>query len=81
MSFIFYWNNWNWNGTHFLPIRKVSNSGTTSIWQATPANLQTSEKQKNEIWQTALAKLEEWETPPERLFYRLIFSACRILQA
>ena len=26
------------------------------------------------IWQTASAKLEEWATPPDRLFYRLNFS-------
>ena len=26
------------------------------------------------IWQTASAKLEEWSTPPEKLFYRLNFS-------
>lgn len=27
------------------------------------------------FWQTASAKLEEWATPPDRLFYRLIFSS------
>ena len=42
----------------------TSNLGVTSIWQAAPAKLQTSENQKSVIWRSATAKLEEGTTSP-----------------
>ena len=44
------------------------------ILQTLSAKLQTSGNQEDGILQTASAKLEEWCTPPEKLFYRLNFS-------
>ena len=42
-------------------------------WQSATAKLQTPENQSNEIWQSAITKLEEWSTPAHRLVvvYRL----------
>ena len=51
-----------------------ANSGFALIWQTASAKLLAAENQSTEIWQTASAKLEEWSTPPEKLFYRLNFS-------
>ena len=45
------------------------------IWQTASAKSETSENQVDEIWRSASAKLEEWATPPDRLFYRLNFSS------
>ena len=44
------------------------------ILQTLSAKLQTSGNQEDGILQTSSAKLEEWCTPPEKLFYRLNFS-------
>lgn len=57
----------------------TSNLGVTSIWQAAPAKLQTSENQMNGIWQAAPAKLEEWATPANRLFLRLNYTSLAYL--
>ena len=57
----------------------TSNLGVTSIWQAAPAKLQTSENQTNRIWQAAPAKLEEWATPANRLFLRLNYTCLAYL--
>jgi hypothetical protein len=57
----------------------TSNLGVTSIWQAAPAILQISENQTKGIWQAAPAKLEEWCTPPDRLFNRLNYSSLLLL--
>ena len=57
----------------------TSNLGVTSIWQAAPAKLQTSENQMNGIWQAAPAKLEEWATPANRLFLRLNYTCLAYL--
>ena len=46
-----------------------------SIWQTASAKLGTPENQADGIWRSASAKLEEWATPPDRLFYRLNFSS------
>ena len=50
-------------------------SGVLPIWQTASAKLQTSENQADVIWRSAPAKLEEWATSPDRLFYRLNFSS------
>lgn len=52
----------------------VSSSGVLSILQTASAKLKTPENQIDEIWRSTSAKLEEWATPPDRLFYRLNFS-------
>lgn len=49
--------------------------GVLPIWQTASAKSQTHENQTDGIWRTASAKLEEWATPPDRLFYRLNFSS------
>ena len=53
----------------------VSPTGVLPIWQTASAKLQTPENQSDEIWRSVSAKLEEWATPPDRLFYRLNFSS------
>ena len=53
---------------------KLPESDASSIWQSAPAKLQTSDNQDNEKWRMPSAKLEEWSTPPERLFNRLNYS-------
>ena len=49
--------------------------GESLIWRSAPAKLQTTENQVDGIWQTMSAKLEEWATPPTKLFNRLNFSS------
>lgn len=49
--------------------------GKSLIWRTASAKLQISEKQENEIWRMPSAKLEEWETPPAKLFNHLNFSS------
>lgn len=49
-------------------------SGEKLIWRSASAKLQTADNHDNEIWRTPSAKLEEWCTPPDKLFYRLNFS-------
>ena len=54
---------------------QIHNIGNSLIWRSVSAKLQTPENQTDEIWRTASAKLEEWATPPTKLFYRLNFSS------
>ncbi len=49
--------------------------GVLPFWQTASAKSQTPENQTDGIWRTLSAKLEEWATPPDRLFYRLNFSS------
>ena len=57
----------------------MSDSVVTSIWQSLPAKLQATENQTDEIWRSALAKLEEWSTPADRLFYKLNYTCLAYL--
>lgn len=50
-----------------------------SIWQSVIAKFQATDNQSNEIWRSALAKLEDWSTPAERLFYRLNYTCIAYL--
>lgn len=47
---------------------------TFPIWRLSSAKSQTSDNQEDEKWRIPSAKLEEWATPPERLFNRLNYS-------
>ena len=49
-----------------------------SIWRLSSAKLQSTDNQCVEKWRMASAKLEEWSTPPDRLFNRLNFSRRRL---
>ena len=49
-------------------------SDTLPIWRMPSAKLQASDNQRDEKWRMLSAKLEEWATPPERLFNRLNYS-------
>jgi len=40
-------------------------------WRSASAILQISNNEQDEIWRTLTAKLENWQTPPDRLFNRL----------
>lgn len=57
----------------------LSDSGVTSIWQSLPAELQATENQMDGIWRSALAKLEEWSTPADSLFYKLNYTCLAYL--
>ncbi len=57
----------------------MSESGVSSIWQATSAKLLPSENQYSGIWQATPAKLEEWSTPADKLFYRLSYTSLAYL--
>lgn len=57
----------------------LSDSEVASIWQAVPAKLQASNNQHDEIWRSALAKLKEWSTPADRLFYKLNYTCLAYL--
>lgn len=50
-----------------------------SIWRLSSAKLQSTDNQCVEKWRMASAKLEEWSTPPDRLFNRLNFSSLLLL--
>ena len=54
--------------------QKLAGPDVFPILQTLSAKLQKSGNQEDGILQTASAKLEEWCTPPEKLFYRLNFS-------
>ena len=45
-----------------------------SIWRSASAISQLTDNQYNRIGRTVSAKLEEWSTSPDKLFYRLNFS-------
>ena len=53
--------------------------GDNTIWRLSSAKLQLPNNQDVERWQMASAKLDEWSTPPERLFNRLNFSSLLLL--
>ena len=53
---------------------QLLDSDTSPIWRTTSAQLQISENQEDGKWRMSSAKLEEWSTPPERLFNRLNYS-------
>ena len=50
-----------------------------TIWQSVIAKFQATDNQSNEIWRSALAKLEDWSTSAERLFYRLNYTCIAYL--
>ena len=52
----------------------IANSDCSSIWQLKTAKLQIIGNQENEIWLPKTAKLEKWETPSDKLFYRLNYT-------
>ena len=54
-------------------------SGNIGIWQSVIAKFQMSDNQSDEIWRLALAKLEDWVTPADRLFYRLNYTCIAYL--
>ncbi len=54
--------------------QKMTGSDAFPIWRTLSAKLQKLVSQEDGILQTPSAKLEEWCTPPEKLFYRLNFS-------
>ena len=54
-------------------------SDTSSIWRSVSAKLQTTDNQEDEKWRTAPAKLEEWSTPADRLFFRLNYTCLAYL--
>ena len=52
----------------------LSDSGISSILQSVTAKLQNAENQSDTILQSAIAKLEEWSTPADWLFYKLNYT-------
>ena len=54
-------------------------SDTSSIWRSVSAKLQITDNQEDEKWRTAPAKLEEWSTPADRLFFRLNYTCLAYL--
>ena len=56
-------------------------SDASSIWRLPTAKLQSADNQEFGIWRSATAKLEEWATPPERLFYRINYTSLSILSS
>jgi hypothetical protein len=57
-------------------VNNFADSDTSPIWLFSTAKLQTPENQSNEIWQSAIAKLEEWSTPADWLFNKLNYTSC-----
>ena len=57
----------------------LTNSGDSSIWLFSTAKLQTIENQTDEIRLSETAKLEKWDTPPEKLLYRLNYTCLSYL--
>lgn len=47
--------------------------------QAAHAKLQVPKNQSNEIWQSAITKLEEWSTPADWLFNKLNYTSLAYL--
>lgn len=60
---------------------KLLHSDASSIWRLPTAKLQSADNQEFGIWRSATAKLEEWATPPERLFYRINYTSLSILSS
>jgi hypothetical protein len=51
------------------------NFETFSIWRSLPVKIQPTDNQDDEQkWRMLSTKLEEWCTPPDKLFNRLNFS-------
>ena len=61
------------------PMNATHKGCVLPIWLFSTAKLQTPEDQSDEIWQSAIAKLEEWSTPADRLFYRLNYTCLAYL--
>lgn len=57
----------------------LSDSGISSILQSVTAKLQNAENQSDTILQSAIAKLEEWTTPADWLFYKLNYTSLAYL--
>ena len=57
----------------------LSDSGISSILQSVTAKLQNAENQPDTILQSAIAKLEEWSTPADWLFYKLNYTSLAYL--
>ena len=57
----------------------LSDSGISSILQSVTAKLQNTENQSDTILQSTIAKLEEWATPAEWLFYKLNYTSLAYL--
>ncbi len=57
----------------------LSDSGISSILQSVTAKLQNTENQSDTILQPAIAKLEEWSTPADWLFYKLNYTSLAYL--
>ena len=52
----------------------LSDPGISSILQSVTAKLQNTGNQSDTIMQSAIAKLEEWSTPADWLFYKLNYT-------
>ena len=57
----------------------LSGYGNIAIWQSVIAKFQITDNQSDVIWRSALAKLEDWATPAEKLFYRLNYTCIAYL--
>ena len=57
----------------------LSDSGISSILQSVTAKLQNTGNQSDTIMQSAIAKLEEWSTPADWLFYKLNYTSLAYL--
>jgi len=66
----------NYVQSNHLSLPSIEDS---SIWRLSSAKLQSTDNQNVEKWRMTSAKLEEWSTPPDRLFNRLNFSSLLLL--
>ena len=57
----------------------ASDSNGSSIWRLPSAKLLLADNQEEVKWRMLSAKLEEWCTPPDRLFNRLNYSSLLLL--
>ena len=66
-----------------LYLQKNSSSlldyGNIAIWQSVISKFQIADNQSDEIWRSALAKLEDWSTPADRLFHKLNYTCLAYL--
>ena len=60
-------------------IHVASDSNGSSIWRLPSAKLLLADNQEEAKWRMPSAKLEEWCTPPDRLFNRLNYSNLLLL--
>ena len=56
---------------NILKDKELSETSVIKEYLTTAADGRVLDASGNSIWQTASAKLEEWSTPADRLFYRL----------